>query len=283
MMRNKIYLIIICLFLNCNSNQKKKGIEQKKPQLNRTELNGIWGLNNYFDKIITDKQIAKHRVKQPTWFAILLEIKNDSIKSYGSIMNLNYKLNYDTDTLAIFDSFGDMYALIKNRHRLLLTQLYSHGEVDSVKYFFTKRNNLKKLLVHQDSSYNLLNGQNEKIEGISRSITRYFNEKLISGTYTFNDKIIVFEKDGDLKNFNEYDKYEVRNYFGTLHPHKNLDVITLRNSENGTFKQFNWKFEKDKLILTDFINEIIVYKDKKEITDDFVLGKNRIVLKLESN
>jgi hypothetical protein len=82
---------MICLFLSCNSSLKKENTELEKPQSNKTELNGVWALNNYFDKILADKQIAKYRIQPPTWFAILLEIKKDSIKSYGSIIELKLK------------------------------------------------------------------------------------------------------------------------------------------------------------------------------------------------
>lgn len=275
--------MIICLFINCDLSRKKEKNELTKLQSNQTELNGIWGLNNYFDKILTDKQIAKYRIQPPTWFAILLEIKNDSLKSYGSIMKLNYKLNYESDTLAVFDSFGGEYALLRKSNKLILKQFNNQSSIDSTNYVFSKRNDLSFLLKHKDSTYNIILGKNEKIDGIRKSITRYFNDKLISGTYLCNDKIVVFEKNGDLKNLGKFDKYEVRNYFGTLHPHKNLDVITLRNSKKDLSKQFNWKFKNNKLILTEFVNEIVYYKDKKEISDDFVLGKNRIELKLKNH
>jgi len=274
MMRNAIYIPMICLFLSCNSSQKKENTELEKPQSNRTELNGVWGLNNYFDKILTDKQIAKYRIQPPTWFAILLEIKNDSLTSYGSIIELNYKLNYESDTLAVFDSFGGKYALLRESDELLLKQFPNQENIDSINYVFNKRNDLENLLENQD-----------RVHKISSSITDYFNEKLISGKYenTKDNKTVIFEKNGDLINFKGFNKYNVRNYFGTSHPHKNLDVITLTNPENNELKQFNWKFENDKLILTEFVHEKMNYKGEKVITDDFVLGNNKIELKLKNH
>ena len=266
--------MIISLFLSCNSNEKKENVELQNTQSNNAELNGVWGLNNYFDKILTEKQIAKHRIQPPTWFAILLEIKNDSLKSYGSIIELNYKLNYESDTLAVFDSFGGKYALLKKSNELQLKQFPNQENIDSANYVFRKRNDLKKLLENQD-----------RVHKISSSITTYFNENLIAGTYenTQNNKTVVFEKSGELINFSGFDRYNVRNYFGTHHPHKNLDVITFTNSKNNSFEQFNWKFENDKLILTEFVNEKINHKGAKVITDDFVLGNNIIELKLKNH
>ncbi|CAI8448550.1 MAG: Uncharacterised protein [Cryomorphaceae bacterium] len=274
MMRNAIYIPIIFLFLSCNSSQKKENIELEKPQSNKSELNGVWGLNNYFDKILAEKQIAKYRIQPPTWFAIMLEIKNDSLKSYGSIIELNEKLNYDSDTLVVFDSFSGKYALFKEDNELLLKHLPNQENNDSTNYVFSRRKDLRKLLENQD-----------RVHKISSRITDYFNENLISGTYENikNSETVIFEKNGDLVNFKGFEKYEVRNYFGTLHPHKNLDVITFINSENNEFEQFNWKFENDRFILTEFIHETINHKGKKVITDDFVLGKHIIELKLKNH
>ncbi len=282
MMRNTISILIICLLLGCNSRKEKKTSELANTESNEVvesndlepNLDGIWGLNNYFDKILSDKEIAKHRVQAPSWFAILLEIKNDSITSYGSIIELEEKLNHNSDTLTVFESFGGKYALIKKSDKLHLKQYRNQDIIDSITYIFSKRNDLKILLENQD-----------RVHKINSNITTYFNENLISGNYQNlnNNEIVTFEKNGNLKNFNGFDKYEVRNYFGTLHPHKNLDVITLTNSKQNTYKQFNWKFKDNKLVLTEFIHETIDYKGKKEITDGFVLGKNRIELKLKNH
>ncbi|MDO5981755.1 hypothetical protein [Flavivirga spongiicola] len=277
MMRNTITILIICAFLGCNTNQKKKipelentiSTDKVESKTLDSNLDGVWGLNNYFDNILADKEIAKYRIPAPTWFAILLEIKNDSLISYGSIIELEEKLNFNSDTLAVFNSFSGKYALFKKSNELHLKQFPNQDIIDSTTYIFRKRNDLKNLLEDKD-----------RVHKISSNITKYFNENLISGVYENkkNKEIITFKKNGDLINFTGFDKYEVRNYFGTLHPHKNLDVITFTNSKQNDYKQFNWKFENKKLILTEFVHEKVDYKGKKEITDDFVLGKKVIEL-----
>ena len=279
MMRNTIFILIICILLGCNLTQEKKTPESANTASNEavelvSNLDGVWGLNTYFNKILSDKEIAKHRIQTPSWFAILLEIKKDSISSYGSITELKNKLNHNADTLTVFDSFGGRYTLIKKSNELHLKQYRNQSNNDTITYIFSKRNDLKILLENQDSAHK-----------ISSNITTYFNENLISGNYQNlnNNEIVTFDKNGNLTNFNEFDKYEIRNYFGTHHPHKNLDVITFTNSKQNTYKQFNWKFEDDKLVLTEFIHETINYNGKKEITDGFVLGKHRIELKLKNH
>ena len=49
-----IYISIICLCLSCNSSQKQEVDGLQKSKSNASELDGVWGLNNYFDNILAD-------------------------------------------------------------------------------------------------------------------------------------------------------------------------------------------------------------------------------------
>ena len=286
-MIKKFFVIAICTLSSCTQVQKEKEKEIQNQKQSKETIsqensnNGIWQLNDYFNNILADKAIAKHRIQPPSWSAILIKIHNDSLFTFGSIMDLKEKINRSTDTLALIDVLGVPYALTLKNNTLLLKQVPSHEQKDTVTYSYSKHDDLKFLIEHKDSFYNMFDDKKERLYGISKSITRFFNEKLIAGTYLKNKTSVVFGKDGSLQNFDDYDKYEVRNYFGTLHPHKNLDVITLKNSKKNTYKQFHWKFEKDKLILTDFIEETITQNGKKVVTDYFVPGKNRIELMIK--
>ena len=274
-MKNTLYILGIAFLISCNSDIKNKIPKTKNSDdvinINKPEsnLNGVWGLNNYFDNILADKQIAKHRLQIPSWFAILIEIKNDSVLSYGSIFNLKQQINFKSDTLTVFKSFGSEYTLSKKNDELILKQIPNKDRVDSTVYSFRKRNDLNKLLKNQN-----------RVHKISDKITEYFNENLLTGEYINpkNKKVIIFKKNGDLINFEGFDKYNVRNYFGTLHPHNNLDVLTLKNSSINKLKQLNWKILNDKLILTEFVPEIVKRFGKKTMTDNYVLGKKKIEL-----
>jgi hypothetical protein len=274
-MKNILYIFGIYFLISCKSDTKNNipKTENKDNVINiikpESDLNGVWGLNNYFDNILADKQIAKHRLQTPSWFAIMIEIKNDSILSYGSIFNLKQQINYKSDTLTIFKSLGSEYILLKKNNELTLKQIPNEDRIDSTVYSFRKRNDLNKLLKNQNT-----------VHKISDRITEYFNENLLTGEYINpkNKKVITFKKNGDLINFEGFDKYNVRNYFGTLHPHNNLDVLTLKNSSTNKLKQLNWKILSDKLILTEFIPEIVTRFGKKTMTDNYVLGKKKIEL-----
>ncbi len=277
-MKNIVLLLVFTVFLGCHfipKNKMNKSIHtelKQKKTVGRLQLqdslNGVWGLSNYFDNILSDKQVAKHRIQPPSWFAILLEIKNDSLTSYGSIIELKKKINFKSDTLVRFEYFGKYY-LLKKQNELLLKQFSNEKRRDSTIYVFRKRTDLKNLLENKN-----------RVHKISDKITEYFNKHLISGTYinSKNNETIIFKENGELINFKGFDKYEVRNYFGTLHPHNNLDVITFINSSTNEHEQLNWQIQEHKLILTEFVPEVRVIFGKKAPTDNYVLGKRKMEL-----
>ncbi len=237
-----------------------------------TSLNGVWVLTNYFDTIVKHKQVAKYRLQVPTWFGIILEIDGDSIRSYGSLGdyygNFNDVIDVFSDTLMHHESkqIGCWY-LIRNDKSLLLLIDEEDPYVDSTKYIYER--DLSKKYMAKDLS---------GVFKIGHHVTNYFNEKIMSGKYRYlnSNKIVEFMPDGSLIGFEEFNEYEVRNYFGTLHMHKNLDVITFKSPEK--FEQYNWVFTNDRLVLTKFIDEEIMVNGKRTITDYFVPGDKTITL-----
>ncbi|UKN02009.1 hypothetical protein K6119_00575 [Paracrocinitomix mangrovi] len=281
-MKHLIYLLGIIALVACNSgatnqdNDANQNIESKSDsslvELSDSNLNGTWGLTNYFDTIIANKEIAKYRVQIPTWFAIILEIEHDSIKSYGSIEHDQFLINTKSDTISTLVSniSQDNWYLILNDSVLNLIQYPNAERVDSTFYTFRKRDDL---------SY--FTKENKDFYVIGENVTDYFNKQFFEGKYinTTTNNEVVFGENGQLSGFEGYDSYEVRNYFGTLHMHKNLDVITFKNKETRNYKQYNWVFKDDKLLLTEFVHEKVIYDGEIQEGDYLILGKEKIKLK----
>jgi len=280
MMKNIIYILGIIFLFSCNSSQEnsiekttKTSITEKDILIiDKTEfdLNGTWALTNYFDTIIKNKELAKYRLQTPTWFAILLEIDNDSIKTFGSISSEKIFIEKTKDTLATLSSniSGSKWWLIRKEGKLNLIQHPNQKRTDSTIYVFRKREEFKSF-----------SKENTDFFIIGKNVTEYFNKELFKGTYfnIDNKNKVIFNK-GSLSGVGKYDTYEVRNYFGTLHPHKNLDVITFKDGRNNEFKQYNWVFEKNQLILTEFIYEKITFNGETYDGDDLVLGNKKMIL-----
>lgn len=281
MMKNIIYILGI-LFISCNSSPKNDVSDTGSKDNGITDsvniaqaefdLNGTWGLVNYFDTIIANKELAKYRLQTPTWFAILLEIENDSLKSFGSIDNDQCLITHANDTLTTLTSnvSGDKWFLVLKESELKLIQYPNSERVDSTIYTFRKRDDLKYF--SQD---------NKDFFVIGNNVTDYFNKQLFQGKYinTKSNSEVIFGENGQLMGIEGFDSYEVRNYFGTLHMHKNPDVITFKNKQNNEYKQYNWIFSGDELLLTEFVYEKVTYEGKTYDGDDLVLGKEKIKLK----
>jgi hypothetical protein len=226
----------------------------------KNSLNGTWGLTNYFDTIIRNKEIAKYRIQTPTWFAILLKFENDTLISFGSFNNYKFSL-FNSDTVCVFDDFGKWVLLNKGDVLILKNILtFSNKPIDTVEYIYIKRDDLSYITKDINGWVDLM-----------PKMTDYFNENIMSGSYNYLGKKIEFSSNGEIKgNLNKHRRYEVRNSFHTFHPFKNLDVISFLNDEKEVEEFYNWKFEGDKLILTEFVSS--------EETDDYILGKKKLIL-----
>ena len=150
MMKNVIYILGI-VFISCNSssnndvsdNDIKGNDVTDSGIIDQTafDLNGTWGLTNYFDTITANKKLAKYRLQPPTWFAILLEIENDSLTAFGSINNDQYLIGRVNDTLTTLTPkiSGDKWFLILKEPELKLIQYPNSERIDSTIYTYRKK------------------------------------------------------------------------------------------------------------------------------------------------
>lgn len=113
-------LFIVLSFGGCQTKEPSKKVE-KPVEIQKKEIQPsvkeIWGLTNYLDTIIEKKELAKYRLQAPSWFGILLEISEDSIISYGSIVEINDKLDKSKDTLYKFESIAGKWILLKKERK----------------------------------------------------------------------------------------------------------------------------------------------------------------------
>lgn len=270
-MKNIIVLVSIIYLVSCNNKPQEyltsKGAKGTIPR-NTFELQGVWGLTNYLDSIVSTKQIAKHRLLPPTWSAFLLDFSEDSLQTFGSITLEKMAINNKSDTIALLSSevSGERWWLIKDTPYLTLTSHSSNSRIDNTKYIYRKRKDLNNLLIENGIQ-------------LENNIIQFFNSQLIKGGYmnTQTKDTIHFNNDKPMTKNNYH--YNIRSYFGTYHPYKNLDVLYLRNDSTVRFKEYNWIFNQDTLLLTNFTPEPIILKDTTVLGDDFILGHEGLVFK----
>jgi len=266
------------------SNPDSKQVNDIKQEMVLTpqdnfSLNGLWAMPNYVDSVLEYKTISKYRMQWPTWFAILIEIDNDTLRSYGSILDNETLFDPKSDTLNVFEkTVTGQWTLTLNEktNKLELRNSDSNREqIDTNVYVFEKRPDLDFLLDTLD-----------RVHYTSTNFTNYFHDQLFAGTYEIvgTGKRVTFSSNGQVKGFQDFHKYTVDNYFGTLHPYNNLDNITFNrqlpeNSNEIDWELFKWEFQGDTLILTQFNWELFNYQGRNVRDEIWELNAEQIKMK----
>lgn len=116
---------------------------------------------------------------------------------------------------------------------------------------------------------------------LSERLTNYFNKSLLAGSYKLKDSFVTFKENGELTGLKNFTRYQIHNYFGTLHPYLEKDVVYFFD-KGGKSISYNWKFKKNQLVLTDFTyptKEQYLSNKKKGLSGDYyVLGNSMLVL-----
>lgn len=260
-------IILFSLFLSSCSPPEKNGSSLDNAEIpgekEPFEIEGLWALQEYVDSIPKNKTISRHRKSWPSWFAILIEIDKDSLRSYGSIHDLGTSYSLNNDTVFIFDeTLSGQWILTCNpkSNQLQLKNSDSFRDsLDSRVYTFEKRPDLKHLVEDLDP-----------IHKTSANFTDFFHEELFEGSYEVigESNEVEFKKGGQIEGFQGFDRYEVDNYFGTLHPYDNLDNMTFYRGNSGIkhdfdWEKYYWEFHGDTLVLKRFSWMELTYQGRR--------------------
>lgn len=242
-------------------------------------LDGLWVMADYVDSILTYKTISKYRLQWPTWFAILIDIEDDTLRTYGSILDIETPYDSVGDTIHVFENtVTGQWTLTLNQQtqKLELRNTDSiREEIDPKTYVFEQRSSLRFLLDTLD-----------QVHQTRTSFTNYFIDKLFVGTYDIigTDEQVTFDSKGQIIGFQDFQKYDLDIYYGTLHPYNNLDNITFyrdlpAGSKEFDWELFKWEFKGDTLILTQFTWEL--YNHQGRIVRDEIWKLSNEVIKLK--
>lgn len=268
-MKIEIFIIIIFALFGCDSDSDENHHANSDQGVNNMEsefqLEGVWGLTNYFDTIIAHKEIANYRMQRPTWFGIILDIRDDRVFNYGSIYNDSGFYILNSDTIRIFEMYEENWCLLKSSPNLILRQLPNASKIDTAEYVYRKREDLVYMTKNFNPKF-----PSVKIEPY---VSQYFEKELLQGTYVFknSEKIVKFGSQNELEGFDNYTSYKVDDYFGTYHPFNNYDVLYLEVDTTEYYDCWNWKFIENELILTKFKQD---WRDR----DNFILTDEQIIL-----
>lgn len=254
-----IHIVLISFFWSCSSGSKQSESLRKTEttvvkDFSKNEFEGKWILTEYIDRIIVDKSISKHRILELSWTAILIDISDSLIKSYGSIMEpIDTIRNFKSDTLGILNHWRRKWQLSYDRENSWLEAV----NLDSLneKYTFRRMTEDESKIIKIDTTDHAQ---------IRNGLTNYFNQSIFTGEYfdNSNSDTIIFHSDGSITGSKKYTSYEPNVYFGTCHLFRNEDVIYLY--DNDSIKTYlNWKYSDRFITFT--------YLSRKRNEDNFDL------------
>jgi len=256
-------VVLTMLFLSCQNDKLKND-----SVCSTNDLNGNWGLIQYFDSIQLGQSISKYRMKELSWHTILLNIDGDSCFAIGSIYESKSKINQCNDTLLKFNDFPDVkdsdwsiYNVTRENQHIVFRKI-NNGEYDDTTTYIFRRMN--------DFQLDLTKDRRKIRYQFDSLVTNHFNNTLLQGKYvSLSGDTIFFKNNGVITGLREFEQYKIRNYFGTYHPFHNQDVVDFIIQDE--FYPFNWTFKSDTLYLKDFI--------RNRSTEYFDFGKDEIILK----
>jgi hypothetical protein len=274
MLRIFTYLIGILIFAtSCQPNSTLNDNDINSHGFNildsSSTLNGYWILTDYFDNILVNKSIAKNRLHKISWTMFAFEIKKDSLRALGLIYpETSYKINTIKDTILKFKEFGDFILYKNNNKNYIFANQINANSLDTL--------NIKTYRFRKISENNLIELISKKNPfDIREGFTKIFRDSIIVGEYLRIDKTqsekIQFNSDGSMTGIREFKKYNIHNYFGTLHPYKNYDEISFESDNKNV--HYNWKFSGDTLMLIELLTKN---------GDEFYLGKESLLYRKTS-
>ncbi|HTF03767.1 MAG TPA: hypothetical protein VK826_07060 [Bacteroidia bacterium] len=218
---------------------------------------GWWILHEYHDRILNNRAIGAFSFEAPVWEAVILKVTADSIYTAGTIIPTKILARLPGDTLHRSNHFSDL-VFVYNKKKAEITVRFS--AMDTTKKVFHYRR-----LVSTDYlqlTQNLFDRKHHW--ALQTNYHEWFRVCFFQGQYRSvkDGTIMKLGSDETVTGFEKWNAYHFDDFFGTLHYTGKLDRIRFEDStKTGVFKDYNWRWSNDTLILRPFLgNDIEKYK-----------------------
>jgi hypothetical protein len=251
--------------MSCNHTTKTiDNVSEKQNDIDYSLISGYWIMSNYIDSILQNKSIEEHSRKRMAWSAIILHIKEDTLKYYGLIRGNNkLKFSNNYDSLAVIKEMGEYQLSYDKKNDIIRAKCIKdyYETKDSIRYLFRRI---------KESEQRLIKGIDNKpfFKKLKPNFYSFFIDSLICGEYkpltnSTNLPTLKLKPKGLLNGFLHYNKYFIHDYFGTLHPYTPEDAIIFidttivneRNEPPTNIGIYSWEFNGDTLVLTEMLTE----------------------------
>lgn len=237
---------------------------------------GWWILSDYQDPMLSQKAIGSLPHSGISDKAILVHVSADTIRLFGSIFE---------NTFALRISEGDTIFRIAAESEIKFTWDSLHNKISA--YWVRpgktvlRKANYRHLRKNEESLTEGLIPYDGKFR-FEKNYAAFIHATLFAGTYQSVENPqthLVLSSDQTMNGYGKWNRYLVDDFFGTSHWTGKLDRIRfedttntekdykLYNSDKGPYRDYNWSFSGDTLILLPFVGyDIELYTlGKKEL------------------
>jgi hypothetical protein len=224
---------------------------------------GWWVLHEYHDRIMNNRRIGEFSFEQPNYVAVILNVRMDSVFSSGTIFPLKATERIAGDTICRMSSINSICSFFYNKKKKCLQVAFT---VDGKRQVFSYRR------MRSDEFVRLTANFFSKTEfwPLHQNYNAYWRKQFITGTFVSIDNKTSFtvSDSAAVTGFGPYNFLELDDFFGTTHWLGKADRVRFMNgNKTGQFKDYNWEYHADTLVLREYIGqEIELYKKSNKVT-----------------
>lgn len=218
---------------------------------------GWWVLHEYHDRIMNNRRIGEFSFEQPNYVAVILNVRVDSIFSSGTVFPHKAIERIAGDTICRINSINSTCSFFYNKKKKCLQVAFT---VDGKQQIFSYRRMRSNELVPLTANF----FSTTEFWPLHQNYNTYWRKQFISGTFVSIDNKTSFTVNDSaaVTGFGPYNFLELDDFFGTTHWLGKADRVRFMNgNKTGQFKDYNWEYHADTLILREYIGQDIeLYK-----------------------
>ena len=224
---------------------------------------GWWVLHEYHDRIMNNRRIGEFSFEQPNYVAVILNVRADSIFSSGTVFPHKAIERIAGDTICRINSINSTCSFFYNKKKKCLQVAFT---VDGKQQIFSYRRMRSNELVPLTANF----FSTTEFWPLHQNYNTYWRKQFISGTFVSIDNKTSFTVNDSaaVTGFGPYNFLELDDFFGTTHWLGKADRVRFMNgNKTGQFKDYNWEYHADTLILREYIGQDIeLYKKSNKAT-----------------
>lgn len=247
-----ILLVAFTCFIVASKNAQAKGLAAQTTLSDQAQ--GWWLLHEYHDRILNNRKVGEFSFEPPVWDAIVIHVTGDSVFSSGNVIPIKVTARQSGDTIRTESMTSSAtYFIYKKKKKELIVEFTNSKGVREVFHYRMFRSN---------EFVSLTKGLFDRKEfwPLRANYHKWLSDYLLVGTYTcVNDQSkLILGTDESVIGFQKWPAFKIDDFFGTIHWTEKNDRIRFEvSNKTGAFKDYNWRWSNDTLILRPFLGQSI--------------------------